>query len=259
MTNGPKLMTDSAPFSLAGQRVLLTGASGAIGGAIARLFAAQGASVALSGRNEEALAACLQGLPGAGHQVVPFALQEPPEAAGLWEKATEALGGAPTVLVNNAGLNRDMIAGRLKPEAWQEVLDVNLSCAFFLAQAALRVMTRERAGRIISISSVVATLGNVGQANYIASKAGLEGMTRALAREAGPRGVTINCVAPGFVESPMTAKLPEAIRNRFLEQIPLQRAGQPEDIAAACLFLAGPSGAWVTGQTLHINGGMVMN
>ena len=187
-----------------------------------------------------------------------FSLSDPATAGELWDKASEALGEPPEILVNNAGTNRDMLHSRMKPEQWQEVLDTNLSAVFFLSQAALRTMTRARFGRIINITSVVASLGNAGQANYVSAKAGLEGLTRTLAREVAPRGVTVNAVAPGFIATQMTEALPEAIREKFIQQIPLGKIGSPDDIAAACVYLSAPAGDWLTGQTLAINGGMLM-
>ena len=245
-------------FSLSGKRALVTGASGGIGGAIAHRFAEAGAQVALSGRREDALEAVKAALAGSGHVSVPFALSDPATAGELWDKASEALGESPDILVNNAGTNKDMLHSRMKPEQWQEVLDTNLSAIFFLSQAALRAMTRARSGCIINISSVVASLGNAGQANYVAAKAGLEGLTRTLAREVAPRGVTVNAVAPGFIATQMTEALPEAIREKFITQIPMGKIGAPDDIAAACVYLAAPAGAWITGQTLAVNGGMLM-
>lgn len=250
-------------FSLKGSRALVTGASGGIGGAVARALAGAGAAVAASGRRLEALEPLVSGLPGEGHRAVPFALggggdEGSEAAAGLFESACEALGGPVDILVNNAGSARDGLFSRLRPDDWRAVIEVNLSAVFFLSQAALRSMARERRGRVISVSSVVASLGNAGQANYAASKAGMEGMTRCLAHEVAPRGVTVNCVAPGFIDTAMTAALPEVVRGRFLSRTPMGRAGTPEDVAAACLFLASPAAAWITGQTLHVNGGMAM-
>ena len=243
-------------FGLDGKTALVTGASGGIGAAIARALHAQGASVVLSGTRLDVLEALAA-------EVGPraFACAADLRQAGAADAllaAAETAAGPLSILVNNAGLTRDMLALRMKDEDWQAVLDVDLSAPFRLARAALRGMLRRRAGRIIQISSVVGATGNAGQANYAAAKAGLVGMSKALAQEVGSRGVTVNVVAPGFIETPMTDVLGEAQRAKLIEAIPLGRMGQPADVAAAVAYLASDEAAWVTGATLHVNGGMAM-
>ena len=243
-------------FGLDGKTALVTGASGGIGAAIARALHAQGASVVLSGTRVDVLEALAAEL---GPRA--FACAADLRQAGAADAllaAAETAAGPLSILVNNAGLTRDMLALRMKDEDWQAVLDVDLSAPFRLARAALRGMLRRRAGRIIQISSVVGATGNAGQANYAAAKAGLVGMSKALAQEVGSRGVTVNVVAPGFIETPMTDVLGEAQRAKLIEAIPLGRMGQPADVAAAVAYLASDEAAWVTGATLHVNGGMAM-
>jgi 3-oxoacyl-[acyl-carrier protein] reductase len=243
-------------FGLDGKTALVTGASGGIGAAIARALHAQGASVVLSGTRLDVLEALAAEL---GPRA--FACAADLRQAGAADAllaAAETAAGPLSILVNNAGLTRDMLALRMKDEDWQAVLDVDLSAPFRLARAALRGMLRRRAGRIIQISSVVGATGNAGQANYAAAKAGLVGMSKALAQEVGSRGVTVNVVAPGFIETPMTDVLGEAQRAKLIEAIPLGRMGQPADVAAAVAYLASDEAAWVTGATLHVNGGMAM-
>ena len=244
-------------FELEGKRALVTGASGAIGGAIARALHAQGASVALSGTRRDALDVLAAEL-GDRTAVAVADLGNAEEVEGLVPAAEEALGGELDILVNNAGVTRDMLFARLGDEDWQKVLDVNLTSAFRLSRAVLRAMMRRRAGRIISISSVVAVTGNPGQGNYAASKAGMIGMTKSLAAEIASRGVTVNCIAPGFTASAMTDKLNEKQRAAILERVPARRLGTPEEVAAAAVFLASDEAAYVTGQTIHVNGGMAM-
>ena len=243
-------------FRLDGKAALVTGASGGIGAAIARTLHGQGAKVALSGTRTDALEALAAEL-GDGAAVCPADLRDPAAAEPLIA-AAEAATGPLQILVNNAGTTRDGLAMRMKDEDWQTVLEIDLAAPFRLARAALRGMLRRRAGRIISIGSIVGTTGNPGQANYAAAKAGLLGMSKALAQEVGSRGITVNVIAPGFVETAMTGVLPDEQRNRLLGAIPLGRMGQPADIAAAVVYLASDEAAWVTGATLHVNGGMAM-
>jgi len=243
-------------FRLDGKAALVTGASGGLGAAIARTLHAQGATVALSGTRQDALDALVAELGERAH-ACPADLRDPAAADALIA-AAEAACGPLDILVNNAGLTRDMLAMRMKDEDWQTVLDVDLSAPFRLARAALRGMVRRRQGRIIGIGSIVGTTGNPGQANYAAAKAGLVGMTKALAQEVGSRGITVNMVAPGFIETPMTDALTADQKARLTGAIPLGRMGQPTDVAAAVLYLASNEAAWVTGATLHVNGGMAM-
>ena len=242
-------------FDLSGRIALVTGASGGIGDAIARQLHAQGAAVVLAGRRRDALAALAEAL---GERVrVEVAELAEPEAAEQLIAAAEADGGL-DVLVNNAGLTRDNLALRMKDEDWQTVLDVNLSAGFRLIRAALRGMMRRRWGRIVNLTSIVALTGNPGQANYAAAKAGMIGMTKSLAAEVASRGITVNCVAPGFIETPMTDALSEEQRARLLERVPVGRLGSGADVAAAVGYLVSAEAAYVTGQTVHVNGGMAM-
>lgn len=244
-------------FSLSGKTALVTGASGGIGAAIARQLHALGATVVLSGTREAALKELADNLGERTHIAVAN-LSEASEADGLVAKAEEVAGAPLDILVNNAGLTRDTLAIRMKDSDWSQVMTVDLESPFRLARAALKGMLRRRAGRIISIASVVGTTGNAGQANYAAAKAGIVGMSKSLAQEAGPRGVTVNVVAPGFIETPMTDVLSEGIREKLVGSIPLGRMGNPDDVAAAVVYLASDEAAWVTGTTLHVNGGMAM-
>jgi 3-oxoacyl-[acyl-carrier protein] reductase len=243
-------------FDLKGKSALVTGASGGIGGSVARSLHAQGASVALAGRNEDALRALADEL-GDGAHVTPADLATSDGVADLVASATEALGEI-DILVNNAGLTRDNLAIRMKDEDWQAVLDVNLTAPFQLSRAVLREMMRRRWGRIISISSVVGVTGNPGQANYAASKAGMIGLSKALAAEVASRGITVNCVAPGFIQTAMTDSLSEQQAAQLTGRIPAGRFGIVEDVAACVVFLASEEAGYVTGQTLHVNGGMAM-
>ncbi|MCA7118102.1 MAG: 3-oxoacyl-[acyl-carrier-protein] reductase [Acidibrevibacterium sp.] len=243
-------------FRLDGRVALITGASGGIGAAIARALHAQGATVVLSGTRVAALEALAAEL-GARAVVAPADLALP-EAAESLIAAAEAAAGPVDILVNNAGLTRDGLALRMKDADWQAVIEVDLAAPFRLARAALKGMLRRRVGRIISISSIVGATGNAGQANYAAAKAGLVGMSKALAQEVAARGVTVNVVAPGFIETAMTDVLPEAQRQALAQRIPLGRLGRPDDIAGAVVYLASDAAAWVTGATLHVNGGMAM-
>ncbi|GAD11523.1 dehydrogenase with different specificities [Gluconobacter frateurii NBRC 103465] len=244
-------------FFLSGKTALVTGASGGIGAAIARQLHALGATVVLSGTREAALKELADSLGERTHIAVAN-LSEASEADGLVAKAEEVAGAPLDILVNNAGLTRDTLAIRMKDSDWSQVMTVDLESPFRLARAALKGMLRRRAGRIISIASVVGTTGNAGQANYAAAKAGIVGMSKSLAQEAGPRGVTVNVVAPGFIETPMTDVLSEGIREKLVGSIPLGRMGNPDDVAAAVVYLASDEAAWVTGTTLHVNGGMAM-
>jgi 3-oxoacyl-[acyl-carrier protein] reductase len=243
-------------FRLDGKVALVTGASGGIGAAIARALHIQGATVVLSGTRVEAL----EGLAGELRErthVCPADLSGAAAADALVASA-ESAAGPLAILVNNAGMTRDALALRMRDEDWHSVLDVDLSAPFRLARAALRGMLRRRSGRIINISSIVGATGNPGQANYAAAKAGLVGMSKALAQEVASRGITVNVVAPGFVVTPMTAALSEAQRTKLADAIPLGRLGQPQDIGAAVTYLASDEAGWVTGATLHVNGGMAM-
>jgi 3-oxoacyl-[acyl-carrier protein] reductase len=242
-------------FDLSGRTALVTGASGGIGDAIARQLHGQGATVVLAGRRREALTALADAL-GERTRVAVAELAEP-QAAEQLLAAADAEGGV-DVLINNAGLTRDNLALRMKDEDWQTVLDVNLSAGFRLIRAALRGMMRRRWGRIVNITSIVALTGNPGQANYAAAKAGMIGMTKSLATEVASRGITVNCVAPGFIQTSMTDALSEDQRARLLERVPLGRLGSGADVAAAVGYLVSEEAAYVTGQTLHINGGMAM-
>jgi 3-oxoacyl-[acyl-carrier protein] reductase len=244
-------------FELTGKRALVTGASGAIGAAIARSLHKQGATVALSGTKRAALDTLAAEL-GAGAFVTPSDLSKKDEVEKLVPDAEAALGGEIDILVNNAGMTKDMLFARMSDEDWQAVLDVNLTAAFRLTRAVLRGMMRRRAGRIVSISSVVAVVGNPGQANYSASKAGLMAMTRSLAAEIASRNVTVNCVAPGFTSSAMTDALNEKQKAMIMERVPVRRLGTPAEVAGAVVYLASDEAAYVTGQTIHVNGGMAM-
>jgi 3-oxoacyl-[acyl-carrier protein] reductase len=243
-------------FRLDGKTALVTGASGGIGAGIARTLHAQGATVALSGTRREALEALAAELGERAH-VCPADLRDPAAPDAL-VAAAEAAAGPLAILVNNAGFTRDMLALRMKDEDWQAVLDVDLTAPFRLIRAALKGMVRRRAGRIVSISSIVGSTGNPGQANYAAAKAGLAGMSKALAQEVASRGITVNVVAPGFVATPLTDALSDLQKGKLAEAIPLGRLGQPADVAAAVAYLASDEAAWVTGATLHVNGGMAM-
>jgi 3-oxoacyl-[acyl-carrier protein] reductase len=243
-------------FDLTGKTALVTGASGGIGGAIARGLHAQGAHVALSGTREEALRT-LQTELGERASVVVADLSSAEAVDGLIAKAEEAAGPI-DILIANAGVTKDGLLLRMKDEDFQSVLRINLESYFRLSRAALKGMFKRRWGRIIGITSVVGVTGNPGQANYAASKAGMIGYTKSLAAEVASRGITANCVAPGFIASPMTDALNEAQRETILGRIPAQRLGQGADIASACIYLASEEGAYVTGQTLHVNGGMAM-
>ena len=243
-------------FDLSGKKALVTGASGGIGGAIAAALHAQGATVGLSGTKLPALEA-LAGRLGERALILPADLADPATGDKLIADAESALGQV-DILVNNAGLTRDTIAIRLSDEDWQKVLDVNLTAGFRLARACLRTMMRRRWGRVIGIGSVVGHTGNPGQANYAAAKAAMVGMSKALAAEVASRNITVNVVSPGFITTAMTEVLSDSIKQRLLEMIPSKRMGRPEEVAAAVVYLASEEAAYVTGQTLHVNGGMAM-
>jgi 3-oxoacyl-[acyl-carrier protein] reductase len=243
-------------FDLTGRSALVTGASGGIGAAIARALHAQGAKVALSGTKVEALEALASEL-GERAFVTPANLSDTAATESLIKNAEAALGQV-DILVNNAGLTRDGLAMRMKDEDWQLVLDVNLTAGFRLSRAVLRGMMKRRWGRIIGITSIVGVTGNPGQANYAASKAGMIGMSKALAAEVASRNITVNCVAPGFIATAMTDVLPDEQKQKLTGAVPAGRLGDPKDIAAGVVYLASEQAGYVTGQTLHINGGMAM-
>ncbi|MEM1343958.1 MAG: 3-oxoacyl-[acyl-carrier-protein] reductase [Pseudomonadota bacterium] len=243
-------------FDLTGKAALVTGASGGIGAAIARTLHAQGAQVALSGTRLEPLKA-LQGELGARAHITPCDLSDADALNALPKQASEAMGSL-DILINNAGLTRDGLFLRMSDEDWERVIAINLSACFRLSRAVLRGMMKARWGRIVQITSVVGHTGNPGQANYVAAKAGLTGMSKALAQEVATRGITVNCIAPGFIETAMTDKLGDEQKARILGQIPSGRMGTPEEIAAAAVWLASPEAGYISGQTLHINGGMAM-
>ena len=244
-------------FDLSGMTALVTGASGGIGSAIAQALAGQGARLAVSGSNAEKLEAFRASL-GGDHVALTCNLSDSAAVDALVPQAVEALGGKLDILVNNAGVTRDNLAMRMKDEEWSDVIRINLEAAFRLARAALKPMMRARHGRIISITSVVGATGNPGQANYAASKAGLVGMSKALAQEVASRNITVNCIAPGFIRSAMTEALPDAQKEALLGRIPAGKLGEGNDVAAAAVYLASREAGYVTGQTLHVNGGMAM-
>jgi 3-oxoacyl-[acyl-carrier protein] reductase len=243
-------------FDLTGKTALVTGASGGIGAAIARALHRQGATVAISGTRREALDSLSSELKERVH-VVPANLSDRSSVDGLVPAAEAAIGSL-DILVNNAGITRDNLFLRMKDEEWDQVLAVNLTAGFVLARAALRGMMKRRSGRIIGITSIVGVTGNAGQGNYAASKAGMIGMSKSLAAEVASRNVTVNCIAPGFIETAMTDVLNEKQRESILASVPAGRLGTGDEIAAAVVFLASAEAAYVTGQTLHVNGGMAM-
>jgi 3-oxoacyl-[acyl-carrier protein] reductase len=244
-------------FDLSGMTALVTGASGGLGSAIANALAAQGARLAVSGSNAAKLESFRSGL-GGDHVALPCNLSDGAAVDALVPQAVEALGGKLDILVNNAGITRDNLAMRMKDEEWDEVIRVNLEAAFRLMRAAAKPMMKARYGRIVSITSVVAVTGNPGQSNYVASKAGLIGLSKAMAVELATRGITVNCVAPGFMTSAMTDALNEQQRASILSRIPAGAMGSGEDIGAAVAYLASREAGYITGQTLHVNGGMAM-
>ena len=244
-------------FNLTGMTALVTGASGGIGSEIARSLAAQGATLVLSGSNEEKLKAFAAEL-GGDHKTLVCNLSDAASVDALVPQAVEALGGKLDILVNNAGVTRDNLILRMKDEEWSTVIAVNLEAAFRLCRAAAKPMMKARFGRIISITSVVGVTGNPGQSNYCASKAGIIGMSKSLGQELASRGITVNCVAPGFIRSAMTDALNDAQKGAILQKIPVGDLGDGADIGAAVVYLASREAGYVNGQTLHVNGGMAM-
>jgi 3-oxoacyl-[acyl-carrier protein] reductase len=243
-------------FDLTGKTALVTGATGPIGGTIARILHAQGATLAISGTRREVLDHLAAQL-GERVHILPCNLADVAETETLVPRAEEAMGQL-DILVANAGVTKDNLLVQLRDEDWEQVIAINLSATFRLSRAALRGMMRRRFGRVIAITSVVGTTGNPGQANYVAAKAGITGMIKAMAQEYAKRGVTANCVAPGFIVTPMTEKLNDKQREVILGKIPANRAGTAEEVAAAVVFLASNEAGYMTGQTLHVNGGMAM-
>lgn len=243
-------------FELTGRTALVTGATGTIGATIARSLHGQGATVAISGTRREVLDRLATEL-GERVHVLPCNLADAAETEALVPRVEEAMGQL-DILVANAGITRDNLLVQLRDQDWEQVIAINLSATFRLARAALRGMMRRRFGRVIAITSVVGTTGNPGQANYVAAKAGIAGMIKAMAQEYAKRGVTANCVAPGFIVTPMTDKLNDKQRETIVAKIPASRAGTPAEVAAAVVFLASNEAGYVTGQTLHVNGGMAM-
>ena len=244
-------------FSLAGKTALITGASGGIGAAVAKALHAAGATITISGTRANVLEELKAALGGQRVHVVPCNLSSAEDVEKLVPSAEAAMGGL-DILVNNAGITRDGLAMRMKDDDWQAVLDVNLTSSFRLARAAMKLMMKKRWGRIVSVTSVVGVTGNPGQANYVASKAGLIGLSKSLAQELASRNVTVNCVAPGFITTAMTEALNDKQKEAILGRIPAGRMGSSDDIAAAVLYLASEEAGYVTGQTLHVNGGMAM-
>jgi 3-oxoacyl-[acyl-carrier protein] reductase len=243
-------------FDLTGQSALVTGATGGIGGAIARAFHARGATVTLSGTRKETLETLANEL-GDRAFVVPANLSDAVSVEALVPAAEAAMGGF-DILVNNAGITRDNLFVRMKDEEWQDVMRVNLEATFRLSRAAAKSMMKRRYGRIISITSIIGTTGNPGQANYSAAKAAIVGMSKSLAFEVATRNITVNCLAPGFIETPMTDVLNEKQRESTLQRVPMGRLGTADEIAASAVFLGSREAGYITGQTLHVNGGMAM-
>ena len=244
---------------LEGEIALVTGASRGIGRAILMALAGQGARVAGTATTRGGADAIAEALTAAGHEGVGLVLDvaDPASIEAAMSEIGERL-GAPGILVNNAGVTRDNLLMRMKDDEWQTVIDTNLGSVYRLSKACLRAMTKARRGRIVNIASVVGAMGNAGQTNYAASKAGMMGFTKSLAREVGSRGITVNCVAPGFIDTDMTRAIADAQRDALLGAIPLGRLGAPEEIAAAVVFLCSPAAGYITGETLHVNGGMYM-
>jgi 3-oxoacyl-[acyl-carrier protein] reductase len=254
-----------SPFCLHGQRALITGASGGIGSAIAKAFYTAGATITISGTNRDRLNALKADLEDAvSHEgnkptihVMPCDLSDPASIDDLVKGATESMEGL-DILVNNAGITKDNLLMRMKDEEWQKVIDLNLGSCFRACRAAIKTMMSKRSGKIINIASVVGVTGNPGQTNYCASKAGMIGFSKALAQEVGSRHINVNCIAPGFITSSMTDVLTDAVKDKILSNIPMNRMGTPEEIANTAVFLASSAGSYITGQTLHVNGGMAM-
>ncbi|MDB9852819.1 3-oxoacyl-[acyl-carrier-protein] reductase [Amylibacter sp.] len=243
-------------FDLSNKCALVTGASGGIGGAIAKVLYSQGSKVALSGTRVEPLRALAEEL-GDRAYVVPCNLSDVDAVKALSKTAADQMGGI-DILVNNAGITRDNLFMRMSDQDWQQVLDINLTSTMHLMKSVMRTMMKQRFGRIINITSIVGVTGNAGQVNYAASKAGMIGMTKSFAQEIASRGITANCIAPGFIETAMTAELPEAVIKNMLGSIPQGRMGNADEIAATVAFLASNEASYITGQTLHVNGGMAM-
>lgn len=243
-------------FDLSNKCALVTGASGGIGGAIAKALYSQGSKVALSGTRVEPLRALAEEL-GDRAYVVPCNLSDVDAVKALSKTAADQMGGI-DILVNNAGITRDNLFMRMSDEDWQQVLDINLTSTMHLMKSVMRTMMKQRFGRIINITSIVGVTGNAGQVNYAASKAGMIGMTKSFAQEIASRGITANCIAPGFIETAMTSELPETVIKNMLGSIPQGRMGNADEIAATVAFLASNEASYITGQTLHVNGGMAM-
>ncbi|MDB2537710.1 3-oxoacyl-[acyl-carrier-protein] reductase [Amylibacter sp.] len=243
-------------FELEGKCALITGASGGIGGSIARALYGQGAKVALSGTRIDPLKALADDL-GDRAFIVPCNLSDVDAVKALPQKASEEMGGI-DILVNNAGITKDNLFMRMSDDDWHQVIDINLTSTMHLMKSVMRTMMKKRFGRIINITSIVGVTGNAGQVNYAASKAGMIGMTKSFAQEIATRGITANCIAPGFIETAMTAELPENVIKNMLDSIPQGRMGQADEIASSVAFLASNEASYITGQTLHVNGGMAM-
>lgn len=243
-------------FELEGKCALITGASGGIGGSIARALYGQGAKVALSGTRIDPLKALADDL-GDRAFIVPCNLSDVDAVKALPQKASEEMGGI-DILVNNAGITKDNLFMRMSDDDWHQVIDINLTSTMHLMKSVMRTMMKQRFGRIINITSIVGVTGNAGQVNYAASKAGMIGMTKSFAQEIATRGITANCIAPGFIETAMTAELPENVIKNMLDAIPQGRMGQADEVAASVAFLASNEASYITGQTLHVNGGMAM-
>ncbi len=244
-------------FNLKGKKALITGASGGIGKEIVKTLVTAGAKVVITGTREQVLQETCQSLDTKDAHYIVSNLAAPDSLSNLYDKAEELVDGI-DILVCNAGITRDNLALRMKDEEWEEVIKVNLTATFKLNQSAIKKMIKKRFGRIINITSVVGFTGNLGQANYCASKAGIIGMTKSIATEVASRGVTVNCIAPGFIETPMTEILKEDTKQQILQKIPMQRMGSTAEIASSVLFLASDEAAYITGTTLHVNGGMYM-